>query len=160
VSAQLTSNAQNSRHKPRNPRHDGPSNLRLAQHRSPSDLMLKEYGDKHVPVGVGIRVDWIALVTRFDELGQIGRDRDRGDGASHSAVSLCCRADRRERCIGIGVGDARAGRWNGHDVKRGRGQVVELGADADADRCRRADSGHIVSVDRTGIARQERGYVQ
>jgi len=93
VFARLTANAQNSRDEPGNPRHDGTSNVRRAQHLSPSDLLLEEHSDERISLRVGIRIDWIALVTRLDKLGHICRDRDHGDSLSHDAVRLSCRAD-------------------------------------------------------------------
>ncbi len=133
-SIQLTIDVQNSRHECGKVRHHGPSDIRRAQHLCPSDVLLEEYSDERITLRFGVKIDWIALITRLDELREIGRDRDRGDGLNHEAVRLSCRADRRERCVGIGVGDTYAGRRDWLDVKRGRGQVVELRADADTDR--------------------------
>lgn len=110
MSTQLTRGVQNSRHECGNVRHHGASDIRRAQHLCPSDLLLEEYGDERETLRFGTKIDWIALITRLDELREIGRDRDRGDGLSHDAIRLSCRADRRERCVRIGVGDACAGR--------------------------------------------------
>lgn len=157
---QLTIDVQNSRHECGNVRHHGTGDLRCAQHLCPSDLLLEEHRDERISLGLGVKVDWIALVTRLDKLREVGRDRDRGDSLSQDTIRLRCRADRRERCVRIGDGDACAGRWDGLDVKRGRGQIVELRADADTDRFCRADGADVFSVDRTGTSRQERGHVQ
>ena len=93
MSARLTANTQNGQHEPGNPRHDGTGNVRRAQHLSPSDLLLEGYTDKSISVRVGIRIDRIALVTWFDKLGHIGRDRDHGDSLSQGAIRLSRRAD-------------------------------------------------------------------
>lgn len=160
MSARLTGNVQNSRAESGKVRHDGTSDVRRAQDLRPSNLLLEEDRDKRISLGVGVEVDWIALDTRLDELRYISRDRDRRNGLSHDTVRLRCRADRRERCVWIGDGEARAGRWDGLDVKRGCRQVVELGADANTNRFCRANSADVFCVDRTRTTRHERRHVQ
>jgi hypothetical protein len=160
VSAQLTIDVQNSPHECGNVRHHGTGDIRRTQHLCPSNVLLEEHRDERISLGVGVKIDWIALVTRLDELREIGRNRDRGGGLSQDTVRLSCRADRRERCVRIGDGDACAGCWDWLDVKRGRGQIVELRANADTDRFCGADGADVLRVDRSGTTRQERGHVQ
>ena len=160
VSIQLTIDVQNSRHECGNVRHHGASDIRRAQHLCPSDLLLEEHSDKRITLRFGVKIDRIALITWLDELREIGRDRDCGDGLNHEAVRLSCRADRSERCVRIGIGDTCAGRRDWLDVKRGSGQVVKLRADADTDRLCHADGAEAFSVECIGTTRQERGHVQ